>query len=107
MGIKGNYSILWQYLDPDKLLPTLHEKFLISEEMEKKAKLYSGYAQASIILRGLFDDYCPGNRVYKLSDTLDTIPGQEHLGRKLLQGTIHTLQVRYTLTEWQPLTYRS
>jgi len=95
MIISTNFSHLWQYLDPSRLLPTLLEKFLITEKDEKKASSYSGYAQTSIILRGLFDDYCPANRLFKLCDTLATIPGQEHLGRKLLQGTIHVLQVRY------------
>ena len=93
MVISSNYSLLWQYLDSSLLLPKLLEKFLITEEMKEEAETYSRYAQTSVILRGLFDDYCPANRLFKLCDTLDTIPGQEHLGRKLLQGTIHTLQV--------------
>ena len=91
--ISSNYSFLWQYLDPRQLLPKLLDKFLITEEEKERAETYSGYAQTSIILRGLFYDYCPPNRLFKLCDTLDTIPGQEHLGRKLLQGTVHTLQV--------------
>ena len=95
MIISTNFSHLWQYLDPSRLLPTLLEKFLITEKDEKEANSYSGYAQTCIILRGLFDDYCPANRLFKLCDTLATIPGQEHLGEKLLQGTVHILQVRY------------
>jgi len=95
MIISTNFSHLWQYLDPSRLLPTLLEKFLITEKDEKEANSYSGYAQTCIILRGLFSDYCPANRLFKLCDTLATIPGQEYLGEKLLQGTIHVLQVRY------------
>ena len=84
--ISQNYSTLWQYLDPSQLLPKLSDKFLITEEEQEEAESYSQHAQTSIILRGLFDDYTPPNRLFKLADTLDTIPGQEHLGRKLLQG---------------------
>ena len=93
MVISSNYSLLWQYLDPSQLLPKLLDKFLIIEEDKEEAETYSRYAQTSVILRGLFDDYCPPNRLFKLCDTLDTIPGQEHLGEKLLQGTVHPLQV--------------
>ena len=102
MVISSNYSFLWQYLDPSQLLPKLLEKFLITEEMKEEAESYSGYAQTSIILRGLFYDYCPPNRLFKLCDTLDTLPGQEHLGRKLLQGsTVHSLQVQYSMCHYK------
>ena len=84
--ISQNYSILWQYLDPSQLLPKLIDKFLISEEKKEEAESYSQHPQAAIVLRGLFYDDTPPNRLFKLADTLDIIPGQEHLGRKLLQG---------------------
>ena len=84
--ISQNYSILWQYLDPSQLLPKLFDTFLISKEKKEEAESYSQHAQTAIILRGLFREYTPPNRLFKLADTLDTIPGQEHLGRKLLQG---------------------
>ena len=87
MVISHNYSILWQYLDPSQLLPKLLDKFLITDEDKEEAESYSQRTQTSIVLQGLFDDNTPPNRLFKLADTLDTIPGQEHLGRKLLQGT--------------------
>ena len=64
----------------------LVEKFLISKEKKEEAESYSQHAQTAIILRGLFYDDTPPNRLFKLADTLVVIPGQEHLGRKLLQG---------------------
>ena len=98
--ISQNYSILWQYLDPSQLLPKLLDKFLITEEDNKEAKSYSQHAQTAIILRGLFKDYTPPNRLFKLADTLDTITGQEHLGRKLLQGTYKLLIGRIPTAAW-------
>jgi len=89
--ISQNYSILWQYLDPSQLLPKLLDKFLITEKDNKEAESYSQHAQTAIILRGLFNDDTPPNRLFKLADTLDIIPGQEHLARKLLQGMYKSL----------------
>ena len=73
----------------------------------EEAVSYSQYAQTAIILRGFFDDYTPPNRLFKLCDTLDTIPGQEHLGRKLLQGTyvhIYMLYICKLLISGMPTT---
>jgi len=78
-------------LDPSQLLPKLFDKFLITEEDKKEAESYSQHAQTAIILQGLFREYTPPNRLFKLADTLDTIPGQKHLGRKLLQGVYKLL----------------
>ena len=79
-----NYSFLWQHLEPSQLLPILVDKLLMSETARKKAESYTQkFAQNAVIIRELFASDCPP---LKLCDTLD-VTGQEHIARKLLQGT--------------------
>ena len=78
-----NYSFLWQYLEPSRLLPKLVDKLLMTETARKEAESYGQkFAQNSVIIHQLFASDCPP---LKLCDTLD-VTGQEHIGRKLLQG---------------------
>ena len=79
-----NYSFLWQYLEPSRLLPKLVDKLLMTERARKEAESYGqSFAQNSVIIHQLFASDCPP---LKLCDTLD-VTGQEHIARKLLQGT--------------------
>ena len=79
-----NYSFLWQYLEPSRLLSILVEKLLMTETARKEAESYGQkFAQNSVIIQQLFASDCPP---LKLCDTLD-VTGQEHIARKLLQGT--------------------
>ena len=79
-----NYSLLWQYLEPSRLLPILVDKTLLTETAKKKAESYAQkFAQNAVIINELFGAYCSP---LKLCDTLD-VTGQEHIAKKLLQGT--------------------
>ena len=79
-----NYSFLWQYLEPSQLLPILVDKTLLTETAKKKAESYTQkFAQNAVIINQLFGAHCSP---LKLCDTLDVM-GQEHIARKLLQGT--------------------
>ena len=82
--MRTNYSFLWQYLEPSRLLPILVDKLLMTETDKKEAESYKQkFAQNSVIINQLFASDCPP---LKLCDTLD-VTGQEHIARKLLQGT--------------------
>ena len=79
-----NYSFLWQYLEPRQLLPILVDKLLLTETDKEKAESYKQkFAQNAVIINKVFFSDCPP---LKLCDTLD-VTGQEHIARKLLQGT--------------------
>ena len=79
-----NYSFLWQYLEPSRLLPILVDKTLLTETAKKRAESYAQkFAQNAVIINQLFGAHCSP---LKLCDTLDVM-GQEHIARKLLQGT--------------------
>ena len=81
--MRTNYSFLWPYLEPSRLLPMLVDKLLMTETAKKEAESYKQkFAQNSVILNQLFASDCPP---LKLCDTLD-VTGQEHIARKLLQG---------------------
>ena len=79
-----NYSFLWQYLEPSRLLPILVDKLLMTETAKKKAESYTQkFAQNAVIIYELFASDCPP---LKLCDTLD-VTGQEHIAKKLRQST--------------------
>ena len=79
-----NYSFLWQHLEPSRLLPILVDKLFMTEEGKKEAESYAQkFAQNAVIIHQLCKSHCPP---LKLCDTLD-VTGQEHIARKLLQGT--------------------
>ena len=85
--LRINYSLLYGYLDADKLLPKLPEKDLINEAQFRAAESYQQrFAKNAVVIDALlkFDRPCHG--LLKFCDTLETTPGQEHLGRKLLKG---------------------
>ena len=82
--MRTNYSFLWQYLEPSRLLPILVDKTLMTETKRKEAESYTQkFAQNAVIIYQLFASGCPP---LKLCDTLD-VTGQGHIARKLLQGT--------------------
>ena len=79
-----NYSFLLQHLEPSRLLPILVNKLFMTEEDKQQAESYKQkFAQNAVIIGKLFASDCPP---LKLCDTLD-VTGQEHIARKLLQGT--------------------
>ena len=89
--MRTNYSFLWQYLEPSRLLPILVDKLLMTERAKKEAELYTQKsAQNAVIIYQLFASGCPP---LKLCDTLD-VTGQGHIARKLLQG-IHCVGCIY------------
>ena len=78
-----NYSFLWQYLEPSRLLPILVDKLFVTETDKKEVEMYGQkFAQNSVIIYQLFLSNCPP---LKLCDTLD-VTGQEHIARKLRHG---------------------
>ena len=82
-----NYSLLYGQLDAEKLLPKLPEKDLIDENQLKEAKSFRlRFAKNAHVIRMLLWYDRPSHGLLKFCDTLETTPGQEHLGRKLLQG---------------------
>ena len=94
--MRTNYSFLWQYLEPSRLLPKLVDKLLMTERRKKEAESYAQkFAQNAVIIDQLFFSDCPP---LKLRDTLDVM-GQEHIARKLLQGThcVGCIYQRYRL----------
>ena len=85
--IRSNYSYLYSGLDTSRLLSKLPDKELISEMQLKSAKSYhQRFAQNVILIDALFKMDRPSNGLLKFCDTLETTPGQEHIGKKLLQG---------------------
>ena len=79
-----NYSFLWQYLEPSRLLPILVDKEFMTEAGKHEAESYAQKsAQNPMIINELFASHCSP---LKLCDTLD-VTGQEHIARKLRQGT--------------------
>ena len=84
-----NYSLLYGHLDPEKLLPKLPEKGLIDEEdLVIVESFHEKFARNVYIIRTLLWYDRPSHGLLKFCDTLETTPGQEHLGNKLLKGTL-------------------
>ena len=85
--VRINYSLLYSHLDADKLLPKLPEKDLINEAQLKAAHSYrQRFAKNAVVIAALLLLDRPSHGLLKFCDTLETTPGQEHLGRKLLEG---------------------
>ena len=85
--VRTNYSLLYGHLDADKLLPKLPEKSLINETEFKAAESYQQrFAKNAVVIDALLLFDRPSHGLLKFCNTLETIPGQEHLGRKLLKG---------------------
>ena len=82
-----NYSLLYSQLDPEKFLPNLLEKDLIDEEQLKLAEsFHQKFAKNVHVIRMLLWYDRPSHGLLKFCDILETTPGQEYLGRKLLAG---------------------
>ena len=85
--VRINYSLLYGHLDADQLLPKLPEKDLINEPQFKAAESYQQrFAKNAVVIATLLKFDRPSHGLLKFCDTLETTPGQEHLGRKLLEG---------------------
>lgn len=86
--VRINYSLLYGHLDPGKLLPKLPEKDLINDAQFKAAESYQQrFAKNVVIIDALLKFDRPSHGLLKFCDTLETTTGQEHLGKKLLEGT--------------------
>ena len=95
--IRTNFSLLYSHLDAGRLLAKLPDKELISEMQLKSVKSYHHrFAQNAILIDALLYMDRPSNGLLKFCDTLETTPGQEHVGKKLLEG-IQTTMVSRTL----------
>ena len=82
-----NYSLLYGQLDPEKLLSKLSEKDLIDEkDLQLAESFHQRFAKNVVVIRALLWYDRPSHGLLKFCDTLETTPGQEHLGRKLLKG---------------------
>jgi len=82
-------------LDASRLLSKLPDKELISEMQLKSAKSYhQRFAQNVILIDALLILDRPSNGLLKFCNTLETTPGQEHIGKKLLQGIQTTVVSR-------------
>jgi len=93
--IRTNFSLLYSHLDTGRLLSKLPDKELISEMQLKSAKSYhQRFAQNAILIDALLRMDRPSNGLLKFCDTLETTPGQEHIGKKLLQGILTTMVSR-------------
>jgi len=93
--IRINYTFLYSNLDASRLLSKLPDKELISEMQLKSAKSYhQRFAQNVILIDALLILDRPSNGLLKFCDTLETTPGQEHIGKKLLQGIQTTVVSR-------------
>ena len=85
--VRINYSLLYGHLDAEKLLPKLPEKDLITEAQFKAAESYQQkFAKNAVVVGALLKFDRPSHGLLKFCDTLETTPGQEHIGRKLLKG---------------------
>ena len=86
-AIRTNYSLLYGHLDAGKLLPKLPDKDLMNDNQSKAAMSYQQrFAKNVVVIDALLKFDRPSHGLLKFCDTLETTPGQEHLGRKLLKG---------------------
>ena len=86
-AVRINYSLLYGHLDAEKLLPKLPEKDLITEAQFKAAESYQQkFAKNAVVVDALLNFDRPSHGLLKFCDTLETTPGQEHIGRRLLEG---------------------
>ena len=85
-----DFSLLYGHLDAEKILPKLPEKDLMAEKhLEIAESFHQRFATNLFIIRALLWYGRPSHGLLKFCDTLETTPGQEHLGRKLLKGTLN------------------
>ena len=85
--IHTNHSLLYGHLDTEKLLPKLPEKDLICEKHLQRLESYDQkFARNVVVINALLKFDYPSHGLLKFCDTLETTPGQENLGRKLLKG---------------------
>ena len=93
--IRTNYSLLYSHLDAGRLLSKLPDKELIGEMQLKSVESYhQRFAQNAVLIDTLLKMDRPSNGLLKFCDTLETTPGQEHIGKKLLQGIQATMVSR-------------
>ena len=76
--IHTNYSLLYGHLDTEKLLPKLPKSY------------DQRFAQNAVVIEALLRFEPPSHGLLMFCDTLVTTPGQENLGRKLLNGMMLT-----------------
>ena len=85
--VRTNYSLLYGHLDAEKLLPKLPDKELITEAEFKAAESYQQrFAKNHVVIDALLKFDHPSHGLLKFCDTLETTPGQEDIGKKLLEG---------------------
>ena len=84
-AIHVNYSYLLEHLAPDKLLPQLAARRLLTPEKMKQVKnMSSRHNQSTTILNALYGLMVVG-RLPTLCAALSSIPSQEHTTEQLRQ----------------------
>ena len=82
--LRLNYSLLYTYLTPAKLMPQLLSKSIITCKVVKEMESYpQRCAQSSLLISSLFEF---GHKLLKLCNILSKTPGQEHIARKVFKG---------------------
>ena len=85
--IRTNYSLLWQHLDANKVLPKLVDKSVFSEAKKKEVESYQqSCGQSAVIINALsFVERTPEG-LLTICDTLQTTPGKEYIAQHILRG---------------------
>ena len=101
-----NYSLLYGHLDPKKLLCKLPEKGLIDEEdLVIVESFHQKFAKNVFFIRSLLWYDRPSHGLLKFCDTLETTPGQEYIGRKLLKGMFEIGSTLLTLLMFRSIVH--
>ena len=83
--LQKSISFLYQHLDPDKVVPMLTEKSLLSTSEAQELAFYKhGTAKSIALVDKMLRK--AGDANLSLIDMLKRIPGQEYIGTRLTQG---------------------
>ena len=88
--LRKSISFLYQHLDPDKVVPMLIEKSLLStSEAQELASYKHGTAKSIALVDKMLHEASAVDANLSLIDTLKRIPGQQYIGARLMQGISH------------------
>ena len=86
--IHTNYSLLWEHLSADIVLPKL--SFLSESQKEEVESYQERLGQNAVIINTLLGasvKHTPDGLLI-LCETLQTTPGREHIAQRILEGTV-------------------
>ena len=90
--ILTNYSLLWQHIDANKLLPKLLDMSLIDKVKKKEVESYQqSCGQNSVIIDALFCRDNTPDALVTVCDKLQTTSGKEHIAQHILRGTVNSV----------------